>query len=35
LKYLRGRDAMFGEQVKDGKQKVYVLDGGFQKWQEK
>jgi Cdc25 family phosphatase len=35
LKYLRGRDAMFGEQIRDAKQKVYVLDGGFQKWQEK
>ncbi|KJX93548.1 CDC25-like phosphatase YCH1 like protein [Zymoseptoria brevis] len=36
LRYLRERDALLGDLKKqDGEQKVYVLEGGFQKWQEK
>lgn len=33
LKYLRERERLHGKDAGD-KQKVYVLDGGFQKWQE-
>lgn len=36
LKYLRERDRMNGKDAEEeaAKQTVYVLDGGFQKWQE-
>ncbi|KAF2217750.1 hypothetical protein CERZMDRAFT_31166 [Cercospora zeae-maydis SCOH1-5] len=33
LKYLRERERLHGKDA-DQNQKVYVLDGGFQKWQE-
>lgn len=33
LKYLRERERLQGKDA-EGKQKVYVLDGGFSKWQE-
>lgn len=33
LKYLRERERLHGKEAEQ-KQKVYVLDGGFQKWQE-
>lgn len=33
LKYLRERERLHGKDAGQ-KQKVYVLDGGFQKWQE-
>ncbi|KAI5366207.1 Putative Rhodanese-like domain-containing protein [Septoria linicola] len=33
LKYLRERERLHGKDAGE-KQKVYVLDGGFQKWQE-
>lgn len=34
LRYLRERERLGGEGAEE-KQRVYVLDGGFQKWQEK
>ena len=35
LKYARERQRILGDSEEEAKQKVYVLDGGFVRWQEK